>query len=377
MKASRGGFTLFELILAIALSATLLALIGTAINLYLLRVDTSRTRVEEAQLARAILTMIADDIRAAAIHQSQDTSAIAEMMASGTDFDVDSIDEPGRDSPGGTSGPGSSAGAGGSSSSLGGSGSPAGSSATSGGQQTPDSEIPLGLNGSLAELYVDVARLPRRDELFGTITGYSNAPMALPANGAANGAMAAAATGPPSDLKTVRYFIRPGQQAESGSVAATALAPQLQLQAGGLVRQEIARQARVFAEQSGNSAILDSGQALIAPEVVHLEFRYFDGEGLLEVWEMQEAQSLPIAVEVRLWIATAEAPGGEQLAPYDTASLIRNARQYRQWVFLPMSSVTGTGDGPDSESSSNTNSSTSGSDSPSNTGSTGFGADQL
>ncbi len=33
------AFTLFELILALALSATLLALIGTAVNLYLVRMD--------------------------------------------------------------------------------------------------------------------------------------------------------------------------------------------------------------------------------------------------------------------------------------------------------------------------------------------------
>ena len=37
---------LFELILAIALSAGLLALIGTAINLYLLQVDAGRSTVE-------------------------------------------------------------------------------------------------------------------------------------------------------------------------------------------------------------------------------------------------------------------------------------------------------------------------------------------
>ena len=46
----RPAFTLFELILAIALSATLLALVGTAVNLYLVRMDTGQLRVEEAQL---------------------------------------------------------------------------------------------------------------------------------------------------------------------------------------------------------------------------------------------------------------------------------------------------------------------------------------
>ena len=77
MKTGRPGFTLFEFILAIALAATLLALIGTAINLYLMRIDADRTRVEEAQLARSVLTMIADDIRGATVYQKQDTSAIA------------------------------------------------------------------------------------------------------------------------------------------------------------------------------------------------------------------------------------------------------------------------------------------------------------
>ena len=57
----RAAFTLFELILAIALAAVLLTIIGMAINLYLTRVSMSRDRVEEAQLARSILAMIADE----------------------------------------------------------------------------------------------------------------------------------------------------------------------------------------------------------------------------------------------------------------------------------------------------------------------------
>ncbi len=66
----RAGFTLFELILAIALSAVLLALVGTAITLYLTRIDAGNSRVEEAQLARSILAKIAEDIRGATIYQA-------------------------------------------------------------------------------------------------------------------------------------------------------------------------------------------------------------------------------------------------------------------------------------------------------------------
>jgi len=42
MSQRRAAFTLFELVLAIALSATLLVLIGTAINLYLGRLRCAR-----------------------------------------------------------------------------------------------------------------------------------------------------------------------------------------------------------------------------------------------------------------------------------------------------------------------------------------------
>src|SRR3954467_2274925 len=87
------GFTLFEVILAIALAAVILTLIGTAINLYLFQVDAGRTRVEEAQLARSVLSMIADDIRATTVYKPQDTSAIARLMAKTAKFNVDDIDK--------------------------------------------------------------------------------------------------------------------------------------------------------------------------------------------------------------------------------------------------------------------------------------------
>jgi hypothetical protein len=350
----RTGFTLFELILAVALSVTLVALIGTAINLYLSRVDASRSNVEEAQLARSILAMIADDIRAATIYQPQDLSALAAMAASG-EFDVDSIDEErgggDDDGPsGGQSGGGSSFGTGGGMSSGGGSGGmssggasnmsggSSGGTSGGGGSPPPESTMPLGLNGSFQELYVDATRLPRQEELFNTVTGYTNAPMGIAAGGLAASSTVAAASGVarPSDLKSVRYFIRPGEAVQRGSVATTSLDPAMQLRAGGLVRQEIPRAARVWAEQSGSSTVLESGQQLLAPEVVHIEFRYFDGTQVVDIWDMQERNCLPMAVEIRLWLA----PVGEDasVTQYSSANLA-NANQYRQTVYLPMSQV--------------------------------------
>jgi hypothetical protein len=230
--------------------------------------------------------------------------------------------------------------------------------------------MPLGLNGSLNELYVDATRLPRRDELFATFTGYTNAPMAAPNGGTGLGAnMTAAATGMPrpSDLKSVRYFIRPGVPVAAGSAAATTLSPADQLRAAGLVRQEIPRSMRIWAEQMGNSALLESGQSLVAPEVVHIEFLYFDGVQVSDVWDMVERNALPLAIEIRIWIAPAGSDVTAKAGMLDAATLANNTRQYSQTVYLPMAEVANSA-AASASSTSQSGSSMSGTSSGSGTG---------
>jgi prepilin-type N-terminal cleavage/methylation domain-containing protein len=346
-NSRRAGFTLFELILAVALSAVLLALVGTAITLYLSRVDAGNSRVEESQLARSILAKIADDIRGATIYQAQDTSGIAELMAASAEFDVDDID---AEQPSGNSLSGSltpnenSSGSGsltGNSSSLSSLSSSTSSSTSTQESQTnePADTLPLGLNGNLNELYVDVTRLPRQEELFATVTGYSNAQLPASKTGAASaGAAMPAGVIPPTDIKSVHYFVRQGEAVKSGSAATTSLAPSAQqLSAGGLVRQEIPRTLRLGAEMTGDAAVLEGGQVLLAPEVVNIEFRYFNGTEVTDLWDMSEEQVLPRAVEVRIWLST---PGNETATqPYDINTLSATTREYRHTVYLPMSEL--------------------------------------
>jgi type II secretory pathway pseudopilin PulG len=347
----RGGFTLFELILAIGLSAVLLALIGTAINLYLTRVDASRARVEEAQLARTVLAMIADDIRGASVYQPQDTSAIAQIMAKTQLFNVDDIDKlKSQATSGGSSSSGSSSGSsiGGSSgtsgSSLSTSGLTASSQSSSGGSsngQPDDNTLPLGVSGSAEEIYVDATRLPNHEEIFRTLTGYSNAqsPNAGGATTSASGATSAANAPPATDLNTVHYFVRPGDALDPGNAAATSLDPESQQRLGGLVRQEVPRAARHFAEQNGSGDVVDSNQVLIAPEVVRIEFKYFNGSEVFTEWDMKEQQLLPMAVEVCIWLRTPGSANQPITTQTSSAGLSNNARQYRQVVYLPMAQV--------------------------------------
>lgn len=337
MKRDRPAFTLFEVILAIALAAVLLTLIGTAINLYLVQVDAGRTRVEEAQLARSILSMIADDIRATTVYKPQDTAAIAQLMAKTAKFDVDDVDKA-SDTTAGVSKSGTVGSIGGataisSAAALGAAGASSGS--TDGGDT--DNTLPLGINGSMEELYVDATRLPKQEELFGTTTGYTNAQSPASQSGSTAGTSSGGV--PPADLKTVHYFIRPGEAVETGSAGVTSLDPATQARIGGLVRQEIPRAMRNFAEKNGGSSVLESNAVLLAPEVVRMQVRYFNGSEIGQSWDMKELKSLPVAVEVRIWLRLPNATNEPISANYDAATLAATTHQYRQVVFVPMAQV--------------------------------------
>ncbi len=61
----RRGFTLLELLLALLISGVIFGALGMFIDLQLRTVDSTRTEVEQAHQARALLRLIADDLRCA------------------------------------------------------------------------------------------------------------------------------------------------------------------------------------------------------------------------------------------------------------------------------------------------------------------------
>lgn len=80
-SAVRRGFTLLELLLALALAALVFMAIAMAIDLHLRSIDVGRTETEEAQLARAILRRMADDLRSAVQYQVIDFSSLQSLAA--------------------------------------------------------------------------------------------------------------------------------------------------------------------------------------------------------------------------------------------------------------------------------------------------------
>ena len=80
-KPFRHAFTLLEVVLAVALTAIIGTLIATAIDFHLRQLTVQRTRIEEAQVARAVLRRIADDLRAATLYRPAETASPDEMSA--------------------------------------------------------------------------------------------------------------------------------------------------------------------------------------------------------------------------------------------------------------------------------------------------------
>jgi hypothetical protein len=261
---SRSAFTLLEVVLAIGLCGAVMALLTTAIDLYLVRVDTSRTQVESAELARALLTKIADDIRAVRFSQASaglsPTAGLSGESGGETGGSETSGDETGGAEAGGTTG----------GSAL---------SSTASGD--------LGIYGTLTELRIDRAAqrswrqvaVPTEKQL--QTTDIRDLPM------------------------TVEYYFEQGRTMASDALAAGGVGENTSL-AGytGLYFRQTPTAARSMMGDIGFGAEAESSTSepaeLLAPEVVEISFMYFDGTHWYEEWDSTLQQGLPVAIEIKL-----------------------------------------------------------------------------
>lgn len=249
LQRSGAGFTLLEVVLAIGLCGAVMALLATAIDLFLVRVDTSRTQVETAQLARTLLAEIADDLRAA----RYSVAASGGPQTTGTESG-------GEDASGGAGGATAS-------------------------QSASSSD--LGIYGTLTELRIDRA------------AARSWRQVTLPA---AEVVIAADSHDMP---RTVEYFFEEGRVMGSADLAAGGVSDDTNL-AGytGLYRRQTptAAMSSSTSATSGGGALAESQELaeLLAPEVVQIAFMYSDGVQWYEEWDSAARQSLPAAVEIKV-----------------------------------------------------------------------------
>jgi len=271
---SRSGFTLLELMLSLALTAVVTVLIGSLVQNYLINQAVGRERVRQAQLSRSILNMIAEDIRTTVRYQPFDTKGLTELLSGG--------------------GAGGGAGAGGSQpSGAGGGAASAGAAPPSGGAgDTADMDsgvaaLPPGLYGTSTSIEIDISRLPRPDEYYGQ------------ASDPVTGSLGDLAT----DIKTVGYYVQAlrtdGIQDPLGSLQPIDGTNSTSQGAGGLVRRSVDRAITQYAyQQSQSDALMRTGQ-LLAPEVIAIEFQYFDGAMWQTEWD-SSTQGLPRVVKITI-----------------------------------------------------------------------------
>jgi hypothetical protein len=281
-RSRRSGLTLLELLLSLALTSLVLVAISMAINLNLRTLDIRRTDVEEAQLAQAILQLIARDLR----NVVQPPPADEKIDLSGLAM---------SDALEGVEGLEGLEGLGGAEDVL---GEGEGMDASANTEGIADSVVPpaaIGLYGNQYELQLDVSRLPRVEEYQQFITTEDALKLA----------------DIPSDVKTVAYYVlTPGTTSSTGASGISTFNSQLglgedDLLSGGLVRRELDRAVSLWAADSGNVNGLDTNAELIAPEVTALEFRFFDGIEWLSEWDSEEAGGLPLAVEIVIAVRSA------------------------------------------------------------------------
>lgn len=316
-RSHRNGLTLLEVILSLFLTAVVAVLIGGLVQLYLVNETRGRENLRQTQTARAILNMIADDIRTTVRYQPYDTSGLQQMLSGA-----------GASMMGGAGGMGGMTGGGGASGGSapidpsnaggmagGGSISGGGMGAVGSAPPTPQEEpagptvIPPGIFGTESSIEIDVSRMPRPDEYViqpGDISRGTLGDM-------------------PSDIKTVGYYVQalradgvldPLAQltAQSPQGATTANATSSGM-SGGLVRRSLDRAVTQFAYLNGNSDQLGRTGEIIAPEVLGIEFSYFNASsGWQTQWDSSQ-MGLPHVVKVTLAMQTESKSRSSPLEP--------------------------------------------------------------
>jgi prepilin-type N-terminal cleavage/methylation domain-containing protein len=319
--SGRPGFTLLELILALALIVVATSLIGSLMSLYVRSFSSRGEDVRRKQLARGVMTMIADDLRAVITEQKYDEKAFEQLIGPGAaDFSL--LMQDGAD--------------------------PSLDAATAG--TATDQSIETGLDGASLlsgtlggsvppgiyciqnQLMVDVSRVPRTDELLvqqmtlGQLVDV------------------------PGDVKRITYYVQATSQMGVQDEMAEVTSGNLGLDAtigsnGGLVRRQLDRAVTEFSEQNGLSGQLLTTGDLVAPEVVALEFAFFDGVQWTYQWDSSQ-QGLPWLVQITLAIQSATGAERERMQPgVSLATLDLQQRQalgievYEMTVAIPGSQL--------------------------------------
>ncbi len=310
---ARSAFTLMELILSLALIVVATALLGSLMGIYARSFSTRGDSIKQKQLARSLLTMMADDIRAVVVAQQYDDSVLQQMLGGSSGSASTGTGGTGTGSGTGGTGTGSTStgGSGTGGSGTGSTGTGTGTGATAGGSSTgtgstggsateqssgtetdtstASTALPPGIYGSQYQLMVDVSRIPRTSE-YNQTTGSIGMLSDVP-----------------GDVKSVTYLLQSGGPlgVQDSMLQVSTASQNTLISNSGLVRRAIDRNVLKYAEENATATSLNSTGDLVAPEVVAMEFSFYDGTQWLYDWDSSQ-QGLPWLVQITLALQSPE-----------------------------------------------------------------------
>jgi len=316
----RRGYTLLELLLALGLTIVVISTIATAIQVNLFSLTRAQASIERKQIARSVLAMIANDIRAAVQFRAADYSGLEDVLLSQQLIaGVPLEGELGEDSEGsGTTG-GSIADLE-ALAALGESADSGDLSEVTGSSEFEEAPVEeeevddwsVGLVGQSNFIWLDISRLPRIDQYHPLIQT----------------AQDAVVTG--SDIKQVAYFVASAANLNESAIFQGDGDDGARGRVG-LFRDEIDRAVAFF--QGGiNPTTPKPYSQLVATEVVEISFRYFDGTNWQTQWDSSENNGFPSAVEINVAVDSQPQAGAVQFNNQADGRLER----YRRVVHLPL-----------------------------------------
>ena len=263
-------------------------------------IEKQRSHVEEVQLARALLNRIAMDIKSTVQYEGVDVASVTDDLALGElgdllggdlSLDLDSFDSS--------------------------------ETATTYDYETTFPEN-MGLYGNQTTIHMDISRIPRQEEYQTLYSGNSLTTL----------------LDIPSDVKMVSYYVREGMSSSMGTgYDVFSNSPEVP----GLMRRQLGRAITAYAINNGNTQQLQNADKLLAPEVIAIQFQYFDGYQWLPEWDSEMYTSLPLAVEVQLTIQSSSPyhSGGVLNTFYMDSSLdsSTSAVTYRMVIRIPVGKI--------------------------------------
>jgi prepilin-type N-terminal cleavage/methylation domain-containing protein len=259
----RRGFTLLEVLAALALSALLIAAVYSGLDMYYRFSTAGRDEVERAQVTRAVLHRIERDLRAV-IYQAPQDAASSGAASSGATSGTSGSSTSSSTSSTTSSGTGGST----TTSANGSTTTASGSTPVAATSEESGVSAGSGLFGDATTIMLHISQ-PNRE--LASVTDGNAATQA-------------------SDLRTVSYFV--------AGKGAGQLQSMVKIQ--GLARLQGDRLALNLADQQTNLSLLAASTESLAPEITSITFRYYDGFNWRFDWDSSTFGGVPKAIEITI-----------------------------------------------------------------------------